>query len=278
MVIKSNYERFQNRLHEIKIIISPVAKSVIYFSFKLFGLSRRTIIFPANREEYNISPLGRQPTPRSEIRVIIVDERKLFRQGLMALFTTEPGVLVVGDTGNGLDAVQLTEDKRPNVIVANLRLPGLDGIGLARRVTDMISSPEMVFLANEHIEARMRDAFRAGARAYLMQDCDFKELVFAIRKAAVGDFYLSGPAGHEMVLEYVNPGSVAEDREGALTRREIELARLLADGYSNKEAAGLLNISIKTAENHRAAIMKKIRAKNVTDIVKYCIRNEIVKP
>ncbi|MCP4567476.1 MAG: response regulator transcription factor [FCB group bacterium] len=229
------------------------------------------------RWRITISPLGKQPTPRSEIRIIIVDERKIFRQGLMALLTTEPGILVVGDTGNGLDAVRLVEDKKPNVIVANLRLPRLDGIGLARRVANMISSPEMVYLTNEHIEARMRDAFRAGARAYLMQDCDFKELVFAIRKASVGDFYLSGPAGHEMVLEYVNPGSSVDGTEGAITRREIELARLLADGYSNKEAAGLLNISIKTAENHRAAIMKKIRAKNVTDIVKYCIRNKIIE-
>lgn len=224
-----------------------------------------------------ISPLGKQPTPRSEIRVIIVDGRMLFRQGLIALFTTEPGILVVGDTDNGLDAVELAEKTKPNVIICNLKLPGLDGIGVARRLDKLISSPEFVFVANEHIEKRMREAFRNGARAYLLQDCDFKELIFAIRKAAVGEFYLSGPAGHDMVLEFVSPGSIEDEAGGTMTRREIELARLLADGYSNKEAAGMLNISIKTVENHRASIMKKIRAKNVTDIVKYCIRNKLIE-
>ena len=209
--------------------------------------------------------------------MIIVDGRMLFRQGLIALFTTEPGILVVGDTDNGIDAVELAEKTKPNVIICNLKLPGLDGIGVARRLDKLISSPEFVFVANEHIEKRMREAFKNGARAYLLQDCDFKELIFAIRKAAVGEFYLSGPAGHDMVLEFVSPGSIEDEAGGTMTRREIELARLLADGYSNKEAAGMLNISIKTVENHRASIMKKIRAKNVTDIVKYCIRNKLIE-
>lgn len=193
------------------------------------------------------------------------------------MFTTEPGILVVGDGTDGLDAVDLVESKKPDVIVLNIRLPKLDGVSAARRIRKLTPAPEFVFLSASHNETRMREAFRAGARAYLLQNCDFKELVFAIRKAAIGDYYLSGPAGHEMVHEYLNPTDQDNRTGGILTNRERELARLLADGYSTKEAADMLHISVKTAETHRATIMKKLRAKNVTDIVRYCIRNNLIE-
>jgi DNA-binding NarL/FixJ family response regulator len=212
---------------------------------------------------------------RSEIRLLIADERRLFRQGLIALLTKELGILVVGDSGDGLETVDLVESKKPDVILLNIRLPRLDGLGVARRMRRRSDPPELVFLTTAHREPDMREAFSLGARAYLLQNCDFRELIFAIRKAAVGEFYLSGPAGHDMVNEFVNPSPVDESGQGLLTRRETELARLLADGHSTKEAADYLNISVKTAEVHRAAIMKKLRAKNVTDIVKYCIRNNL---
>ena len=197
---------------------------------------------------------------------------------MLALFTTEPGILIVGDADNGLDAAELAKVKKPNVVVSNLKLPKLDGLGLSRRLSKLIPPPELVYLAENHNEFMMREAFKSGARAYLLHDCDFKELIFAIRKASIGDYYLSGPAGHEMVSEFLNPTDIEDEPHSLLTRREKELARLLADGYSTKEAAGFLSISVKTAETHRASVMKKLRAKNVTDIVKYCIRNNIVTP
>ena len=222
-------------------------------------------------------PTGKPVTPRSEVRVIIVDERKLFRQGLIALFTSEPGILVLGDAADGLAAVELAEAKKPDVVVLNISLPYLDGVGVAHRLRKQSGGPEFVFLSTRHNESLMREAFKAGARAYLLQDCDFRELVFAIRKASIGDYYLSGPAGHEMVFGYVNPTEHDREIEDILTRREKELARLLADGFSTKEAAHRLNISPKTAEVHRASIMRKLQAKNVTDIVKYCIRNKLIE-
>ncbi|MCK5125893.1 MAG: response regulator transcription factor [candidate division Zixibacteria bacterium] len=200
------------------------------------------------------------------------------RQGLIALFTTELGILVVGDSGDGLETVDLIRAKKPDVILLNTRMPKLNGLGVARRIRKFTKPPELVFLTNLHTESQMREAFSLGARSYLLQDCDFKELVFSVRKAAVGDFYLSGPAGRNMVDEYINPTNAEEGSTGGMTRRELELAKLLADGYSSKEAADYMNISIKTAEAHRAAIMKKLHAKNVTDIVKFCIRNNIVSP
>lgn len=197
---------------------------------------------------------------------------------MIALFATETGILVAGETADGLSAVELAESKKPDVVVLNVNLPGLDGLNAGRKIQRQTSPPELVFLSTRHNEGQMREAFRVGGRAWLLQDCDFRELVFAIRKAAVGDYYLSGPAGHEIIQGYVNPDEAFEQVEGTMTRRETELARLLAEGYSTKEAAARLHISAKTAETHRAAIMKKLQAKNVTDIVKYCIRNRLIEP
>ncbi len=221
--------------------------------------------------------MGIQPAQVNEIRIVIADERKIFRQGLLALFSTEVNILVVGDSGDGLETVDLVTRTRPDVVIINVNLPGLDGISAAMRMRKLAQCPDFVFLANRHNEALMREAFTIGAKAYLLQNCDFKELAFAIRKAAAGDYYLTGPAGHEMVMEYVNRSADIEESDSLLTRRETEICRLLADGFSTKEVADRLDISIKTAETHRASIMKKLRAKNVTDIVKYCIRNKIIE-
>ena len=221
---------------------------------------------------------GTQPTHMSEIRVLIADERKLVRQGLIALFTTELGILVVGDTGDGAEAVEMVRDKKPDLVIMNVDMPTLNGVSAAARMSKVVPSPHFVFLTMAHNEVQMRELFAVGARAYLLQSCDFKELVVAIRKVAAGDYYLTGPAGKEMVLQYISPPAEDEDGERLLTRRERELARLLADGYSTKEAADRLGISVKTAETHRASVMRKLGAKNVTDIVKYCIRNNITNP
>jgi DNA-binding NarL/FixJ family response regulator len=170
----------------------------------------------------------------------------------------------------------MVTEKRPDVLLLNLQMPDLDGIGIGRRIAKAAPHTRMVYMAASHDEQLMREAFSLGARAYLLRDCDFKELVFAIKKVAKGDYYLTGPAGREMVMEFVNPKDKRSKKDGLLTRRETELCRLLAQGLSTKEAAARLHISIKTAETHRAAAMKKLNAKNVTDIVKYCIRNKII--
>lgn len=194
------------------------------------------------------------------------------------MFTSEHDLLIVGDAGDGPELIDLVHTNRPDLVLLNINLPGLDGIGAARRIKKLPNAPELVFMINNHNESLMREAFSIGARAYLLQDCDFKEIVFALRKAAMGEYYLTGPAGHEMVFEYINPGEREAGTGSIMTRRERELARLLADGYSTKEAADRLSISVKTAETHRASIMRKLRARNVTDIVKYCIRNKLIDP
>lgn len=215
---------------------------------------------------------------KRQIKLLLALEMELLRKGLVAQFASEPEIMVVGDVDDGLKAVEQVPILDPDVVVMEVILPVLDGIAACRRIRQLHERTEVLFLTSVQSEDQMREAFGAGARGYLLRNCSYDELVFAIKKAARGDYYLSGPAGQDMVAEYVKP-LLADQRPGGLmTQRERELAKLLADGYSTKEAADILRISPKTAETHRASIMKKLNARNVTDIVKYCIRNYLIEP
>ncbi len=214
----------------------------------------------------------------SQIKLLIADDQSLCREGLVSLFSKEPGIEVVGDAKDGVEAIELAAGLRPDVVIVTPILDKLDGVTVAIRVSKLPTCPQIIFISNTHNESQIRSAFEAGAKAFLLKSCDFKELSFAVTKVARGDFYLTGPAGQEMAAEYVKQAVNSQKPGGVMTQRERELAKLLADGYSTKEAAELLNISPKTAETHRASVMKKLGAKNVTDIVKYCIRNHLLEP
>lgn len=210
------------------------------------------------------------------IRVLVSDDRRLFRQGLVALLQSTPGLEVAGDASGGGETLEKVLVINPDVLVLDIVMPGMDGIETARRIGRTSAKTQIVFLTDHHSEAFLREAFDAGARGYLTKDCSVEELVLAIRQAARGDYYLSDADGRETVLQYVDPVVKRQKPGGIMTRREREIAVLLADGYSTKEAAAVLDIGIRTAEAHRASVMRKLDARNVADIVKYCIRNHLI--
>lgn len=214
---------------------------------------------------------------RKVVRIIIIDDQQLVRQGLAGLFQADGGFEVVADYGSGPEAFEQINLHRPEVAIVDIQIPGLDGISVGRRLKQLSPTTEIVYLTSTHSDDQAREAFESGGRSYLLKTCSFEELALATRKAADGDFYLTGPPSSDMIAEYVRPLLSNQRPGGQVTTREKEIARLLADGYSTKEAADVLNISVKTAEAHRASIMKKLNAKNVTDIVKYCIRNQIIE-
>ncbi len=215
--------------------------------------------------------------PNRIIKVLLADGQSLFRKGLAALLNERHDIEVVGDTGDGNEAIDLTLSLKPDVLIIENLLPVLNGASVSRRIRSVDNRAEILFLASVHNEEFVREAFESGGRGFLLKDCDFDDLCYAIRKVAHGDYYISGTIGSDLVDTYVNAHLDTQRAGGLMTPREKELARLLADGYSTKESADILNISPKTAETHRASIMKKLKARNVTDIVKYCIRNRMTE-
>lgn len=210
------------------------------------------------------------------IRILVADDHAIVRRGLVHLLRSLEGFEVVGEAADGAEAVEKVLDLDPDVIVLDIVMPGVDGIEAARRIRRVHPRTEIVILTAHRREAYQRQAFEAGARGYLLKDCDLERLAECIRHAAHGDYYVSGTAGRDLVDEYVKPLIQRQKPGGIVTPREREIACLLADGYSTKEAAAVLNISVKTAETHRASIMRKLDARNVADIVKYCIRNQLI--
>lgn len=213
-----------------------------------------------------------------KIKLLIVDDHRIFRQGLRSLFQSEEQIEVVGEAANGAEAVEKASVLNPDVVLLDIMMPVMDGISAARRIRSLNLNIESVMLTMYRSETYQREAFAAGARGYLLKDCDFEEVVQAVKHASRGDYYLSGLSGKDLVAEYIQPLIRAKNSGGVITRREKETARLLADGYSTKETAKALCISPKTVETHRASLMKKLDARNVADIVKYCVRNHIIEP
>ena len=215
--------------------------------------------------------------PNRPVRLLLADSHQLFRQGLAALFEHDPRFEVMSQTNSGESTINAVYQLSPNVLLANIDLHGLESDEVTRRVRMHASKTEVVLYSRKPTEAEMRLAFGSGARGFISQECDFTQIAQAVLLAARGEYFLSEPVSYDQVAEFVKPILKSQRPGGVITQREREIARLLADGYSTKEAAEVLNISPKTAETHRASLMKKLNAKNVTDIVKYCIRNGIIQ-
>ncbi len=212
------------------------------------------------------------------IRLFLVDDHVLLLDALERMFRDERDVAVIGRAEGGRAALDRIPLALPDVVVVDLLMPDVSGIEVTRVLRNTHPGIEVVVLAGQHNEAWQRQAFEAGARAWILKKAPFTRLLEGVRAAARGDWYISTAGSSDAVADYVASLLARGKPGGVMTRREREIAVLLADGYSTKEAAAVLGISPKTAETHRASIMRKIGARNVTDIVRYCIRNRLIEP
>jgi DNA-binding NarL/FixJ family response regulator len=205
------------------------------------------------------------------IRVLIADDQALVRAGFKMILDAEDDLDVVGEAADGAAAVELARRLKPDVVLMDIGLPGVDGIEATRQlVADPDVTSRVLALSAFGDRRHLLDIFRAGATGYVVKDCVLGELVEAIQTVARGERYLS-PAMASLVLsDLVTPGG--DQRRDALTSREREVLRLLADGKAMKEAAVLLHISTKTVETHRRAIMEKLQLFSVAELTKHAIR------
>lgn len=202
---------------------------------------------------------------------------RLLRVTLETWFQGRPGWQVVAAVAGPGQALDLVLEHEPHLLLLGLENPALACLDATRKIHTLHPGTEVLLLAERHNEAYPPQAFEAGARAYLTADSPPSEVEGALLAARRGDYFMAGEHGREEVNDYVGPVVRRLQPGGLITPRERQLACLLADGYSSKEAASVMNISVKTADTHRASLMRKLDARNVADVVRYCIRNRLIQ-
>jgi DNA-binding NarL/FixJ family response regulator len=214
------------------------------------------------------------------LRIIVADDHDIIRRGLKQLLTAHSGWEVVGEAKTGREAVALTEQIKPDVVVMDLSMPDLNGLEAARRIRKALPRTEILILTLHFSDQLVRDIVEAGVRAYIMKSDADKDLVSAVEALANHRSFFTSRAA-DMLLDGFRRPNVPPDPQtllrSRLTSREREIVQLLAEGKSSKEVAVALGISVKTAETHRANIMRKLELHSVSELVRYAVRNQIIE-
>ena len=210
--------------------------------------------------------------------ILLADDHPVVRQGLRLLLETEPGFTVVGETGDGLEVVDLVERLRPDVLVLDLMLPGLGGLEVTRRVHVQSPKTRIVILSMHGNVAYVAEALESGAAAYVLKRSTAGELVGAIRAALEGRQYLSAPVSTEVVQQHRRQAGRALDPYDTLTRREREVLQLVAEGHTSAEIAARLGISPRTIEMHRRNLVRKLDLSGQAALVRYGVQRGLGPP
>jgi DNA-binding NarL/FixJ family response regulator len=213
--------------------------------------------------------------------IVLADDHPIVRQGMRGLLESEPGFVVVGEAGDGREAMELVERLQPDVAILDLMMPELNGLEVARRTLRLSPRTRVVILSMYSDEPHVLEALRAGAMAYVLKGTSTETLIYALREAMAGRRYLSPPLSDRAVEVYLAQIGTAErptDRYALLTAREREVLELVARGASYAEIADKLTISPRTAETHRTNLMRKLDLKTTADITLYAVQRGLIDP
>jgi two-component system response regulator NreC len=222
----------------------------------------------------NASRLGSQ-----RIRVLLVDDHTLLRQALRMMLEGQEGLQIVGEAANGREAVDAADRLRPDVVLMDMVMPGLNGIEATRQIVRHAPGTRVLILTAYLEDDRLLEALRSGAAGYIVKKSDLDELLLAIQSVHRGNTYFSADVSAEIAVnEVLMQAKQAEPKAGyeLLTGREREVLQLIAEGMSNQRIADTLFISVKTVEAHKAHIMNKLHARNRTDLIRYAIKRGLV--
>ena len=216
------------------------------------------------------------PTP---LRIVVVDDHAVVRRGVRALIESRAGWEVVAEAATGREALDAVKRLRPEIVVMDLILPELNGLEATRQIVRESPHTEVLVLTMHHSEELARQLLKAGARGYVLKSDADQNLIAAIDALRQHKPFLTSGVTEFMLDGFLRDASKPEEAsKEVITPREREIIQLLAEGHSNKEAATRLGISVKTIEAHRANIMRKLRLRSVSDLVRYAIRNKIAQP
>jgi two-component system response regulator NreC len=214
----------------------------------------------------------------NQIRVLLVDDHAILREGLRALLEREPDMQVVGEAEDGRAAVEQARQLQPDVVVMDIAMPLLNGIEATRQIKCLPYKIEVLVLSMYDDEGYIRQALTAGALGYILKDALARELMDAIRAIHQGEAVLSSAITRLVIEDYLRFGDIRPtDNDDCLTPREREVLQLIAEGYTNKQIAEILNLSIKTVGVHRTNMMKKLDLHDRGELIKYAIQKKIIE-
>ena len=207
------------------------------------------------------------------IRILLADDHAVVRQGFKMILAEQPDMEISGEAANGREAVELAEKIKPDVVVMDVAMPELNGIEATRRLAASAPHIRVLALSMHKDSVYVREILRAGARGYLLKDSPAQDLLAAVRAVAGGEGYLSPAVSSAVLDDYrkhvTNPIDL-------LTSREREVLQMLAEGKTNKEIAGVLNLSVYTVDAHRGRIMEKLNVHSINELVRFAVRNGLI--
>lgn len=209
--------------------------------------------------------------------IVLADDHRVVREGLRVLLEAESDFSVIGDAGDGLATVRLVDRLKPDVLLLDLMMPGLNGQEVARKVRKCSPQTRVVVLSMHSSDPYVMEALRNGAAGYVLKDAGGTDVIHAVREVIAGRRYLSPPLSERAIDAYQDKAkSAAWERYDMLTARERETLQLVAEGHTNNEIASRLGIGLRTAETHRTHVMRKLQLRTHMDLVKYAIERGII--
>ncbi len=212
------------------------------------------------------------------IRVLLADDQGLVRAGFRMILRAEPDIEVVGEAADGREAVEQARELKPDVVLMDIRMPGMDGIEATRRVTALDPPARVLVLTTFDLDEYVYESLRAGASAFLLKDAPEQQLVAAVRVVADGGSLFSPSVTRRLIEQFAPPAPPASTELAELTAREREVLRLIARGRSNAEIASELVVSEHTAKTHVASILQKLELRNRTQVVVLAYESGLVRP
>jgi DNA-binding NarL/FixJ family response regulator len=212
-------------------------------------------------------------------RILLADDHKVVRQGTRALLSATPEWEIVGEADNGRDAVSLTTELKPDIVILDIAMPELNGLDAARQIKKNSPETEVLIFTAQETEALVHDVFDSGARSYIMKTDAADHLIDALKALSEHKHFFTTRISEIVFARYIQGKNALEGAPGKsrITEREREIVQLLAEGKSTKEVATILGISARTVETHRAAIMKKLGLKSFSELIRYAVRNKIIE-
>ncbi len=212
------------------------------------------------------------------LRILVADDHEVMRTGVRALIEREPGWQVCGTATNGREAVETAKKLKPEVVVLDMTMPELDGLEALRQIKRALPNTEVVIFSAYHSEEVIEQLFDAGAKSYIQKSDAGRHLVAAIKSLVEHKAFFTPAISQVLFAKFLSSssGKKQNGQEHTVTDRERDVIRLLAAGSSNKEVAHSLGISIRTAETHRATVMRKLGLDSLATLVRYAIRNNII--